>query len=568
MGQPTLMSDPGYWLSGARIYWSLVRQRIQKGPVFAWRFIGPVPERLSMVPPDLRPCDPLVARDIYEGRFSFSGRVIETGGVSPFSVQPPSANWEETLHGFRWLRHLKGAESDLASANARALVNDWIQSHGKSLSGTPWRLSVTAARVIAWMQYSRLLLLESDHAFYRRFMASLARQVRYLRGLAPSMGDDLEALTVRIALCFASQVLPSSSRFERSAARNLEYQLRAQILPDGGHVSRCPDALPGLLADLLPLAQCYVSASKAVPQEIVRAVDRMFPALRFFRHTDGHIAMFHGAGSNNFDLAAAVLRHDQNGSQPLGHMPHSGYQRLSRGHSVVIADTGVPSTGPHSYNGHASCLAFEFSNGRQRLIVNSGVDRLDRESYREMSRMTAAHSTLVIDDTSSARFARFGKKWPECRFRVVSGPSTVRIERNEDTAAPGFAAQHDGYLKLFGLWHERGLTLRDEGNRLEGYDRLIAGAHRGASAGQHQFDIRFHLHPAIHAEKDDHRSVRLATDQGELWRFTADGGDVTLEDSIHFAGVAGPVRTRMVLISGIWPQIDTVEWTLRRFHAP
>jgi uncharacterized heparinase superfamily protein len=143
----------------------------------------------------------------------------------------------------------------------------------------------------------------------------------------------------------------------------------------------------------------------------------------------------------------------------------------------------------------------------------------------------------------------------------------VRIERNEDTAAPGFAAQHDGYLKSFGLWHERGLTLRDEGNRLEGYDRLITGAHRGANAGQHQFDIRFHLHPAIHAEKDDHRSVRLATDQGELWRFTADSGDVTLEDSIHFAGVAGPVRTRMVLISGIWPQIDTVEWTLRRFHA-
>ena len=66
------MNDPAYWASGVRIFWSGLRRRVQKGPVFAWRFIGPVPERLVMVPPDLRPNDPLVARDIYEGRYSFA----------------------------------------------------------------------------------------------------------------------------------------------------------------------------------------------------------------------------------------------------------------------------------------------------------------------------------------------------------------------------------------------------------------------------------------------------------------------------------------------------------------
>lgn len=561
------MSDPGYWLSGAQLYWSLMRQRIQKGPVFAWRFIGPVPERLAMVPPDLRPSDPLVARDIYEGRFSFSGRVMETGGESPFSVTPPSVAWEDALNGFRWLRHLKGAESDLASANARALVNDWIQTHGRSLGANAWKMEVTAARVIAWMQYSRLLLLDSDHAFYRRFMGSLARQVRYLRGLAPSMTDDLEALKVRIALCFASQVLPSSQRFERNAARNLEYLLRQQILPDGGHASRNPEALPGLLADLLPLAQCYVSGSKPVPQELVRAVDRMFPALRFFRHSDGNIAMFHGAGSGNFNLIAAVLRHDQNGAQPMGHMPHSGYQRLALRNAVVIADTGPPPTGSNAFDGHASCLAFEFSCGRQRLIVNAGVDPLGRENYRAMARTTAAHSTLAVDDTSSARFARFAKAWPDKRFRIVSGPTTVRVERGEDPEAPNFAAQHDAYVKQFGLWHERGITLCDDGERLKGYDRLVPGRQRSGDGASHQFDIRFHLHPAVRAEKAGHRTVRLATDHGEVWSFSAAAGDVTLEDSIHFAGIAGPVRTRVILVTGLWPEVGTVEWSLRRINT-
>jgi uncharacterized heparinase superfamily protein len=558
------MGDTGYWLSGAQIYWTLARQRIQKGPVFSWRFVGPVPERLAMVPPDLRPSEPLVARDIYEGRFSFSGRVVETGGVSPFSVDAPSVQWSERLHGFRWLRHLKGAESDLASANARALVNDWIQTCGRSMTGVPWKLSVTAARIIAWMQYSRLLLLNSDHTFYRRFMVSLSRQVRYLRSLAPSMSDDLEALRVRTALCFASQVLPSSGRFERSAARNLEFQLRRQILPDGGHVTRNPDVIPGLLADLLPLAQCYVSASKQVPNEIIRSVDRMFPALRFFRHSDGHIAMFHGAGGNNTDLAAAVLRHDQNDARPLSHMPHSGYQRLAQGPTVVIADTGKPPHGIHAFNGHASCLAFEMSSGRQRLIVNSGIDRLNREVYHDLSRTTAAHSTLVIEDTSSARFAQFGSALGERRLRILSGPSTVRIERKEDVTTQGFAAQHDGYCKLFSLWHERGISLHDDGARVEGYDRLIPVNPKTAATKPHPFDMRFHLHPTVRSEVAGSRIVRLVMDHGDVWEFTASRCTVSLDDSIHFAGVAGPVRTRQIVVSGVYPDADLVEWRFRK----
>jgi uncharacterized heparinase superfamily protein len=222
----------------------------------------------------------------------------------------------------------------------------------------------------------------------------------------------------------------------RSAARTSNIQLKTQILPDGGHASRCPDVLPGLLADLLPLAQCYVSASKPVPQELVRAVDRMFPALRFFRHSDGHIAMFHGAGSNNFYLTAAVLRHDQNGAQPLGHMPHSGYQRLAP--AAPSSDRRYRFRPPaHGFTGHASCLAFELSSGRQRLIVNSGVDR---PAPRSLPRNGADDGGAF--DAGARRHVdgalrRFGRAWRDKRSRIVSGPSTVRIERRTTASRAG-----------------------------------------------------------------------------------------------------------------------------------
>ena len=197
------------------------------------------------------------------------------------------------------------------------------------------------------------------------------------------------------------------------------------------------------------------------------------------------------------------------------------------------------------------------------LIVNSGVDGLYRESYREMARLTAAHSTLVVDDTSSARFAGFGSASHANRQRIMPGPSKVRIERRDSESAPGFVAQHDGYARQFGLWHERAISLHDEGTRIEGRDRLVRNGKSG-NPPQRQFDIRFHLHPVVRATREDHRSIHLATDQGESWLFTANRGDVLLEDSIHFAGIAGPVRSHQIVISALWPEIDRVEWVIRK----
>ena len=40
------------------------------------------------------------------------------------------------------------------------------------------------------------------------------------------------------------------------------------------------------------------------------AVERMLPALRFFRHEDGSLARFNGMGATIHDRIAAILRHD------------------------------------------------------------------------------------------------------------------------------------------------------------------------------------------------------------------------------------------------------------------
>ena len=49
-------------------------------------------------------------------------------------------------------------------------------------------------------------------------------------------------------------------------------------------------ALIELLLDLLPLRQCYIARDWPPPDALTLAIDRMMPAIRFFRLGDGNLA--------------------------------------------------------------------------------------------------------------------------------------------------------------------------------------------------------------------------------------------------------------------------------------
>ncbi len=561
-----ILGDAPYlWTMLANELWRKTRTTLRSGPIAKWRFTGLTPDRILIAPPDLRVADPQIAAEFYNGRYPLGNTVVETKAGSPFSVETANESWLHALHNFRWLRHARASGTDLAFANARSMVSDWLNIHGRRIQKPAWEPDITAERIIAWLQHSPVVLQGADFAFYRNFVKSLAVQVRYLRAVAPDVLRSEARLRVRIALAFAALSLPSSAGTIRSASRNLERELKAQVMADDGHVSRNPEALLELLSDLLPLRQTYANQSADVPPGLVSAIDRMFPALRGMRHEDGNLALFNGIGTTKSDRLAAVLRHDESASQPLLHGPYSGYQRLSMGHATVIADTGKPPRGPDSRSANAGCLSFELSSGRHRYVVNAGIDTYGPPEYRLLARATAAHSTATLNDTSSCRFASHDWLKDLLGTPMVAGPRNVIVRREDAKGRQAFYARHDGYVALFGLWHERTVAMSENGSMIEGTDRFFhSGEIAPRNNAQDNAVVRFHLHPSVNPVRNGDGHLMLMADNDDSWVFVCDEVEPKLEESIFFAGVSGPQQTLQIVLTYKASAFPEIHWRLVR----
>ena len=546
--------------------WRRFARRMALGRISALRFAGGTPDRLVVAPIDLRIADSHIAEEIYSGRFAMGGSMIDTGGASPFQSEVANQSFNRSLRGFAWLRHMRAADHDLAFANARALVDDWITVEGRDLGGLAYEPDVLATRLIAWFSHSPIVLRGADHGFYRRFLKSIALQTRYLKHVAGAMPGDATRFKARTALAMASLCLPSSAGQIKAASRHLDSEIDAQILPDGGHISRNPMVLIELLTNLLPLKQTYINLGQKPPRNLAAGMDRMFSALRFFRHSSGELVLFNGSSAVSADRMLGVLRYDETSGSAFREMPHSQYQRLSSGNTVIVADTGAPPKSGLSSQAHAGCLSFELSSGANCFIVNAGAPVIANTSYADFARMTAAHSTVTLGDRSSLSFSHSEFLGPI----VTGGVRRVTVESLDETGKhQGFSASHDGYVGSLKLLHRRKIRLLSSGHEVQGRDEILKP---GESAPEPDNRIsavaRFHIHPTISVAQDEDGVVHLTAADGETWAFIARDLKPNVEEDVHFADLAGARTSKQITLEFVVGQQSQVDWKLIRTNLP
>ena len=70
-------------------------------------------------------------------------------------------------------------------------------------------------------------------------------------------------------------------------------------------------------------------------------------------------------------------------------------------------DTGPSPSKKFSNKYQAGALSFEFVSNGKKILTNSGYFSKNNIQLNEMSRSSAVHNILVIDDNSSCKFKKF-----------------------------------------------------------------------------------------------------------------------------------------------------------------
>lgn len=542
---------------GARAARILARQAATPYRVLKSLSIKP-PARLWIAPPEIRTADSTVADEIRAGYFSFEGKTLRVSpDGSPFARFAPSPGWRRALTGFSWLRHF--GEEDRPTARRLA---DAFLSTPPTRDDPALEPAVAARRLLSFLAHSPLLADEADPEFYERFTQALANDARRL-WLALGDGKSLgaERLLCAVALTEFAVCVDTGGAIAPEAKQQLIRELRRQILPDGGHIGRNPQTPLDLLLDLLALRQVFSARGLKIPETMKRVIDRALPMLRMMQHGDGSLALFNGAGATARDrLASALTYEETRGPAPL-QAPSTGYQRLDAFPALVLADAGGAPPAEFAGAAHAGCLSFEYSRGTERVVVNCGAPGPHNPEAREAARATAAHSTLGIGETSSARFVEPPRG---ANSRPIMGPDKVTVERRAHDNETTLILSHDGYAASFGLEHARELTLSHDGLTFSGRDRLVDASGGGAKPAD--FALRFHLHPHVKALAVS-EGVELTLGNGERLLFSASGANLQIEDSIYYASPAGARPTSQIVLAGkATPGVD-IRWSFAPFHA-
>ena len=340
-------------------------------------------------------------------------------------------------------------------------------------------------------------------------------------------------------------------------------EMRRQIGSDGHHISRNPDVTIDLLAELLPIRECYVARRREIPGDLTAAIASLFGFLKAMRLGDGHLGRFNGQGPPRGDLLATVLALDPTPEAPIGSVQVSGYARLERGQTILLADCGPAPPLEFAGKAQAGCLSFELSDGPVAVLTNAGSPHAGHDRDRAAARATASHSTLCLDQTSSGRLITSVHLDRLIKSSAVSGPETVTANLFEDQGGWSLEASHDGYERTYSLTHTRRLRLSPDGRRIEGLDRLAPRSGRPSGTAQHSYAIHFHLAPNIRATRDPAGGGLLITvPGGDRWRLTSEGVEATIEVARRHAHSLGPQPTRQIVLRGLCKGEVTVRWTL------
>jgi uncharacterized heparinase superfamily protein len=532
-----------------------------RAPFHDMRLRGRFPLKLLAVPKDP------IAGDKAAGEALLAGTIVrgrESHPIERLDFADPrfSPELSDYLQSFEWLRDLGAAATREKGARiAEHLVQRWMANYANQVTERAWRADLWGRRVLFWAAYAPYILSRRDLVYRSAVLNTLARGARYLDRGADKAPPGLPRITAWIGVIASALVIQGGPARLGKGEAGLTRALAASMHGDGGITSRSPLEQVGLVELLGQLRAAYIAGREEMPGAFADALAGSVAALLAATLGDEALSSWQGGNMLSRRRVLAAVEGSGIETRPLRHARGWGYQRMAAKHSVIVFDAAPPPPARALRGGCASTLAFEFSDGQHRLVVNCGGVGNDSGALSrglvQALRKTAAHSTLTLGDRNSTAILDDGS--------LGRGVSQVELSRDEAGGVTSVEASHDGYLKRFGFSHQRRLALFADGLTLEGEDVLLAEG-RKRKGSPIPFAVRFHLAPGVEVTSTaDGQGALLRIKGGNVWQFRCRGGQLSIDESLWLDGASRQHASSQLVIAGESPPDGmTVGWHFKR----
>ncbi|WP_374369708.1 heparinase II/III family protein [Dongia sp.] len=487
--------------------------------------------------------------------FRFAGEVVR----SPKPLGNPIGvgdGWRQVVNSFAWLNDLRVVGGPYARQLARQLVMRWIEENER-YDAFAWRADILAARLRNILLNHDYLEVNNDALFRSALFLSLSRQAEHLSRALPDALAGGAYIKAAASLMLAGLMLPRGEKWLARGQAHLAPALAAQMLADGGHVERSPQLMLEVLQHLIDLRDTFQAAAAqlgnaapSLPDSLVLTINNLGSVLLMLSHGDGMLAGFNDTPEIDPQELVRTIERVGEKLRPLNQLPLTGFQRLDRGRTTVIMDCGAPPRHGLDDHAHAGTLSFELGYDGERMIVNCGAHPWSKE-WRQVQRTTAAHSTLVVDNTNSAMLLPHGG--------LALRPDVVTCRREETDGQIWLDTSHDGYEEGFGLVHRRKIYLSADGHDFMGEEHLVG-------PGGNEYALRFHLHPQVSVSiTQNGQNAFIKMPKGSGWRLRVDGAELALAESVHIAEGGQVRRSQQIVVLGTIESDRTeIRWLLQR----
>ena len=455
------------------------------------------------------------------------------------------------LHNYFWLFTL-----DLKSSKkiTQSIILNWIESNG-NYNPKNWEIDILSKRIISWISNSKLTYEESSQEYKKKFNFLVKKQINHL------MNEISRSELVADKLIGCTAIILSGLSYNDEKFLNYglnllnkitKFSFDSEIFPK----SRSIRQLIFYLKHFILIRELLKESQNEIPQYLNEVIFYLGQGYNFLWQTTKNSFLFNGNFEANYsDFDQYLQTHNykfKNISNEMG-----GYAILKGKNISIAMDLGPPPEKKYSNNYQSGTLSFEMIYSGKKIITNSGYFQNFKHQLNSISKSTATHSTLVLDNNSICRFKKDSKlnSIIEKSFKISN--KNIVLEKNFWR----LRGAHDGYQKKYGVIHERELEFFPEVSKLTGKDKLIKKKNFKSS----NFEIRFHLIPEAKVTKTQDGNAILIELENSGWKFICKDHVIDVETGLYFGKKNSYTENQNIFVSGVTQNGDQiVNWEITK----